>query len=56
MLSTQLMILNYPHPCYKFYVVNCFENEGFFKEKKTSKKKITVHHSISLLRVSKRLS
>ena len=38
MLSTQLMILNYPHPCHKFYVVNCFENEGFFLRKKNKKK------------------
>ena len=39
MLSTQLMILNYPHPCYTFYVVNCFENKGFFLEEKKKQNK-----------------
>ena len=32
------MILNCPHPCYTFYVVNCFENEGFFLEEKKQNK------------------
>ena len=32
------MILNYPHPCYTFYVVNCFENKGLFLEEKKQNK------------------
>ena len=37
----------YPHPCYKFYVVNCFENEGFSKRKKQNKTKQNKNYSTS---------